>query len=100
MSIFGLDLRLDGEFNMEFGKNLLEIEVAKNESAQAMTGTLFALMYILIVAIGILIPVALATVASVNSSDPIVLLVLGFIPVFVALLPLAAVMGATRMFGA
>lgn len=85
---------------MEFGKNLLETSVSKNESAQAYTGTLFGLMYVLIVAIGILIPVAVATVGSVNTSDPIVLLVLGFIPVFVALLPLAAVMGATRMFGA
>jgi hypothetical protein len=79
-------------------ENLLSRKVEKTESAQLAVNALFGLMYVLIVAIGILIPVALAVTGAVTTTNTTVLLILGFIPVFVALLPLAAVMGATHLF--
>ena len=83
---------------MEFGQNLLDVQVSKDEKAQVAVSALFGLMYVLIVAIGILIPIALSVTGSVTTTDTTVLLILAFIPVFVALIPLAAVMGATRLF--
>jgi hypothetical protein len=83
---------------MEFGKNLLEKAVVKDERAN-IAAYMLSLIFGIILSVGVALPITVATVATLQTNDTIVTLVVGFIPVFVALLPLAMVAGYYRMMG-